>query len=57
MKLTDKDIKTLIKIKKLCDKSECEQCQFYRKDHFNTTCVLQHQANWWNLEYLLNEEE
>lgn len=56
MKLTDKDIKTLMKIKKLCDKAECEKCKFYRVDHFTRYCALQTQPNWWNLEYLLNKE-
>ena len=52
MKLTKQDIKTLNKIKKLCDKAECEQCVFYRKDHFSTYCSLQQQPNWWNLDYI-----
>ena len=56
MKLTEKDIKTLNKIKKLCDRAECEECQFYREDHFSTYCSLQKQPNWWELDYLLEKE-
>lgn len=56
MKLTEKDIKTLNKIKKLCDRAECEKCQFYREDHFSTYCSLQKQPNWWELDYLLEKE-
>ena len=52
MKLTKQDLKTLNKIKKLCDKAECEQCVFYRKDHFSRYCSLQQQPNWWNLDYI-----
>lgn len=57
MKLTEKDIKVLQKIKKLCDKAECTECKFYREDHFNRYCALQQQPNWWNLDYLLEGEE
>ena len=57
MKLTKQDIKTLNKIKKLCDKAECKECAFYRKDHFSTYCSLQQQPNWWNLDYLLESEQ
>lgn len=57
MKLTNSDIKTLNKIKKLCDEIECEQCKFYRDDHYTINCVLQRQPNWWNFNYLQGKLE
>ena len=55
MKLTDKDINVLKKIKKLCDRAECENCEFYRQDHFSKYCELQRQPNWWDFDYILRK--
>ena len=33
MKITKQDIKTLNKIKKLCDKLECTECIFNNKEY------------------------
>lgn len=51
MKITKQDIKTLNKIKKICNKSECKDCIF----NINKSCMLQNQPNWWETKYL--EEE
>lgn len=45
MKITKQDIKTLNKIKKICDKMNCEECIFNKNK-----CILQNQPNWWELE-------
>lgn len=53
MKITKQDIKTLEKIKKMCDKIECENCVFNTGE-----CILQSQPNWWNIDLIrsgLNE--
>ena len=47
MKITKQDIKTLNKIKKMCDKIECEQCIFNTGE-----CILQNQPNWWQIDLL-----
>lgn len=52
MKLTKQDIKTLEKIKKICKRTQCEDCIFNVK---NRECILQNQQNWWNLD-LIKEE-
>lgn len=45
MKITKQDIKTLNKIKKMCDKMGCEECIFNKNK-----CILQNQPNCWELE-------
>lgn len=45
MKITKQDIKTLSKIKKICDRLGCEKCIFNKNK-----CILQNQPNWWELE-------
>ena len=52
MKITKQDIKTLNKIKKMCDKTECQKCIFNTGD-----CLLQNQPNWWQTELLEESEE
>lgn len=52
MKLTKQDIKTLEKIKKMCEKIQCEDCVFNIK---NRECLLQNQPNWWNLDLIRKE--
>lgn len=47
MKITKQDIKTLSKIKKMCDKLDCEECIF---NYQNRSCILDNQPNWWDLE-------
>ena len=52
MKITKADIKTLNKIKEMCNKIECGECIF------NTGgCLLQNQPNWWQTELLKESEE
>ena len=51
MKITKQDIKTLNKIKKICDKTSCEKCVFNKQ-----SCILQNQPNWWKIEYVELEE-
>ena len=46
MKLTKQDIKTLEKIKKICDKTECGNCIFNNGNE----CIMQNQPNWWELD-------
>ena len=50
MKITKQDIKTLNKIKKICDRLDCENCLF--NDAQNKNCILQNQPNWWNLDMI-----
>lgn len=45
MRITKQDIKTLNKIKKLCDKLECTECIFNNKE-----CILQNPPNDWRIE-------
>lgn len=52
MKITKQDIKTLEKIKKMCDKSECERCVFNTGE-----CILQNQPNWWQIDLVEKVEE
>lgn len=47
MKITKQDIKTLNKIRKMCDKLECTQCIFNTGE-----CILQNQPNWWQIDLL-----
>lgn len=47
MKITKQDIKTLNKIKKMCDKLECTECIFNNRE-----CILQNQPNWWQIDFL-----
>lgn len=47
MKITKQDIKTLNKIKKMCDKIECTECIFNTGE-----CILQNQPNWWQIDLL-----
>jgi hypothetical protein len=51
MKITKNDIKTLNKIKKMCNKSECDKCIFNTGE-----CILQNQPNWWEIDLLKVEE-
>lgn len=51
MKITKQDIKTLNKIKKMCDKMGCEECIFNKNK-----CILQNQPNWWELEKVEGEK-
>ena len=51
MKITKQDIKTLEKLKKMCNKIECKDCLF----NINRSCMLQNQPNWWELEKLKEE--
>ena len=52
MKITKQDIKTLKKIKKMCDKLECTECIF------NTgKCILQNQPNWWQIDLVEKRNE
>lgn len=53
MKLTKQDIKTLEKIKKLCDKLDCKDCKF--NDTNRKECILQNQPNWWYLDAIREE--
>lgn len=41
MKITKQDIKTLNKIKKMCNKLECTECIFNTGE-----CILKNQPNW-----------
>lgn len=52
MKITKQDIKTLNKIKKLCDKTCCEECLFN-----SDSCILQNQPNWWDLERVIKTND
>lgn len=52
MKITKTDIKTLNKIKKMCDKLECKQCVFD-----SGFCILQNQPNWWRIDLVEKVEE
>ena len=47
MKLTKQDIKTLEKIKKMRDKTQCLKCIFCQEKE----CILQNQPNWWQLDF------
>lgn len=51
MKITKQDIKTLNKIKKLCDKTGCEECLFN-----SDSCILRNQPNWWDLESIVEDK-
>ena len=51
MKLTKQDIKTLEKMKKMCDKTQCEDCIFCQ----GKECILQNQQNWWHLDLVVKE--
>ena len=51
MKITKQDIKTLNKIKKLCNKTDCEECLFN-----SDSCILQNQPNWWDLESIVEDK-
>lgn len=52
MKITKQDIKTLSKIKKICDKIDCEECIFNKNG-----CILQNQPNWWDLDKIEKSKE
>ena len=53
MKITKQDIKTLEKLKKMCEKTTCGNCIFNK----GLECILQNQPNWWEIDILKDREE
>lgn len=47
-RFTKQDLKTLKKVKKICEKTECTNCIFSTEK----SCILQAQANWWRLDLI-----
>lgn len=53
MKITKQDFRTLNKIKKMCDNTECEKCQLALSD----SCIISDVLCWWHLELVEEEEQ
>lgn len=48
MKITKQDIKTLRKIKSMCENTECENCRLA----LDRDCLLCDMPCWWHLELI-----